>query len=233
MFDAHRHLAAEGGDRADALYCTSRKQEWNLLDRLSPPATGAAGALADAPLPSVEKLCSFLLSRPSCQLGEIGLDRRFGDLDRQQVFLEAAIDLAYELGRSLSIHVVRSDGRALASLRAAGNRRPPILWHGFVSSVETGREAARMGCILSLGPLFPRTNLARNVSALRTLPVAVETDFDGADESAYRQYLEDQYRTVARLLDMDLEALVRKGHECRSILTDNKISRPGGGRTAP
>lgn len=224
MFDAHRHLG-KTDNVSDALYCTSHSSEWQSLELLAYPALGAAGALANSPLPSLEALHDYLLAHPSLQVGEIGLDRRFPDLEGQEAFLSSALDLAFEHNRSVSLHIVRSDERGLNLVKKAGKRRPTLLWHGFTGSLETAKEASKLGCILSLGPSVIQTKLGRNLSALRFLPIALETDYQGNDSVAYSIFLENHYTHISCLLGMDRDALIRKGYECRSILTDSKTPR--------
>jgi TatD DNase family protein len=219
MFDAHRHLK-DNDFSSDALYCTSLCREWQSLGQLKYPAIGAAGALGDAPLPSAEALHAFLSDNPFCQVGEIGLDKRFSDSQNQEIFLESALDIAFELNRSLTLHIVQQDGKALSLLKKAGKRRPRLLWHGFTGSLETAKEASRMGCILSLGPSITRTKTGKNLASLILLPFALETDYEGDDNIAYSTLVENHYRDIARLLDIKVDVLIRKGYECKSILTD-------------
>jgi TatD DNase family protein len=224
MFDAHRHLG-ENDFSSDALYCTSKREEWQSLQLLHYPAVGCAGALGDTPLPAVETLYAFLRDRPSCHVGEVGLDKRFPDIAQQVKFLSSVLDLAFELDRSVTLHIVQSEGKALDLLKSLGKRLPRLLWHGFTGSLETAKEADRLGCILSLGPLVERTRLGKNLSSLSSLPLAIETDYEGKDSEEYSRLLENQYRNIARLLDIQVEALIRKGYECKSILTDIKAPR--------
>jgi TatD DNase family protein len=224
MFDAHRHLN-ESDFSSDALYCTSKSSQWQSLQLLHYPAFGCAGALGNTSLPAVETLYAFLKEHPACHVGEVGLDRRFPEYEQQTGFLSSVLDLAFELDRSVTLHIVQSDGKALFLLKAVGKRLPRLLWHGFTGSVETAKEAARLGCILSLGPGLEKTRLGRNLVNLSDLPLAVETDYEGKDSEEYSRLLENRYRSIARLLDIQVEALIRKGYECKSILTDIKTPR--------
>ena len=226
MFDAHRHLTDER-EIQDALYCTSYQAEWPLVANLPYPGIGALGALADRALPSLDELAQALESHPHLQVGEIGLDKRFGDLEKQQRFLLAALDLAFALGRSITVHVVQADSLFLSCLQQAGNRLPPILWHGFTGSVETARIAARQGCILSLSPGIEHTRMAKKLEELALFPFAIETDFDTTtmQERTYIQALEEQYALIGRLMQMDREALIRNNRAKRAILTNNAPPR--------
>ncbi len=225
MFDAHRHLT---DDRTlyDALYCTSHQDEWQGVAKLPSPAIGALGALANRSLPSIEALGKALQDNPSVQVGEIGLDKRFGDMEGQQRFMNAALDLAFSLDRSITVHVVQSDGLFLSCLDKAGKRVPPILWHGFAGSIETARLASEKGCILSLGPMIGHTNVAKRLEEFSSLSFAIETDFEKTmQEIPYSQVLTDQYDLVSHLMHMDRETLIRNNRAKRAILTNNAPPR--------
>ena len=231
MFDAHRHLTFER-KLYDALYCTSHQDEWPLVANLPSPAIGALGALANKALasrnlPYIEDLGKALQDNPFVQVGEVGLDKRFGDLEGQKSFLLAALDLAFSLQRSVTVHVVQSDGLFLSCLKKAGNRLPPILWHGFTGSVETARTAAEKGCILSLAPGIEHTRLATRLDELAFLPFAIETDYDKKtmQEGPYTQALEAQYTLIGRLMHKDSESLIRNNSAKRAILTNNAPPR--------
>lgn len=223
MFDAHRHLTGEK-ELYDALYCTSHQDAWPRVATLPSPAIGAFGALATRTLPSIEELGQALEDNPLVQVGEIGLDKRFGALEVQQSFLLASLDLAYSLERSVTVHVVQSDGLFLSCLRKAGSRLPPILWHAFTGSVETARIAARKGCILSLAPGVEKTRLAKRIEGLAPLDFAIETDYE-TDKLPYCQVLEEQYARIGRLMHLDRETLIRNNNAKRAILTNNAPAR--------
>ena len=223
MFDAHRHLSGEK-EVYDALYCTSHQDEWPRVANLPSPANGALGALANRSLPSIDILAQALQDNPLAQVGEIGLDKRFGALETQQSFLLAALDLAYSLERSVTVHVVQSDGLFLSCLTKAGSRLPPILWHAFTGSVETARIAARKGCILSLAPGVEKTRLAKRIEELASLDFAIETDYE-TDMLPYSQVLEDQYALIGRVMHKDRETLIRNNNAKRAILTNNAPAR--------
>ncbi len=230
MFDAHRHLTSEK-ESYDALYCTSHQDEWPLVANLPSPAIGAFGALANnalanTSLPSIEDLDQALCDNPLVQVGEVGLDRRFGNLEDQESFLLAALDLAFSLHRSVSVHVVHSDALFLSCLKKAGKRLPPILWHGFTGSVETARLAAEKGCILSFGPGIEHTRVAGRLKEFSSLPFAIETDYEHTlQERPYIQILAAHYDLIGSLMQMDGETLIRNNRAKRAILTNNAPSR--------
>ncbi len=226
MFDAHRHLVDEI-ETQDALYCSSHKDEWQKVAKLAYPAIGALGALADRTLPNLDEMASILEAHPLLQIGEIGLDKRFGDMEGQTRFLLAAIDLAFTLQRSFTAHIVQSDGLFLSCLEQAGNRLPPILWHGFTGSVETARIAVKYGCILSLGPQIAHTKVGKRLEELSVFSFAIETDYEKETNKnrPYIQALEAQYALTGRLMHKDRETLIRNNRAKRAILTNNTPPR--------
>lgn len=228
MFDAHRHITDET-EIQDALYCTSHQDQWEMVKDIPDPGIGALGALANRPLPPIEALALALALQDNThlQVGEIGLDKRFGDLEGQQRFLLSALDLAFSLQRSVTVHVVQSDALFLSCLKQAGERLPLILWHGFTGSVETARLAASKGCIISFGPGIGHTNVARKLQEFSSLPFAIETDYDNntMQERPYDQALEAQYSLVGRLMHKDRETLIRNNRAKRAILTNNAPPR--------
>lgn len=220
MFDAHRHLTNDT-QLYDALYATSHQQEWERVALLPSPALGAIGALANRALPSVEEMASFLERYPLVQVGEVGLDRRFSNLERQKEFLLAVLDLAFIAERSVTVHVVQADELFLSCLAQAGKRLPRILWHGFTGSVETAKSAVQKGCIISFGPTLKNTKLSRRVHELSQSNFALETDYDyEVREQEYLQTLEDQFSLAETLLGLDRDTLIRNNRAKRAILTN-------------
>lgn len=220
MFDAHRHYGSSMSE--NALYATSSRDEWELLSSLTPPALGGVGALADNPLPEIEAFEQILKTFPDFQIAEVGLDRRFPEIEQQEAFLKDTLTLAYELGRSVSLHCVQEDGRMLSLLRSLQPNLPVLLWHGYAGSWETAQEAAKLGVILSYGSRLFGSKLAREGDRLATLPYALETDFQMGD---YSQILWTQIDNFSKLSGCSHDELIRNNDEIRTILTHNTATR--------
>nr|WP_319474595.1 TatD family hydrolase [uncultured Sphaerochaeta sp.] len=220
MFDAHRHYGSSMGE--NALYATSSRDEWELLSSLIPPAVGGVGALAEKPLPEIGALEYILKKYPLLQISEVGLDRRFPEIEKQEAFLKDTLALAFELGRSVSLHCVKEDGRMLSLLRALQPNLPVLLWHGYTGSWETAQEAAKLGVILSYGSRLFGSKLAREGELLVTLPYALETDFQMGD---YSQILWTQIENFSKLSGCSHDELIRNNNEIRTILTHNTSTR--------
>lgn len=110
------------------------------------------------------KLRHLLEAFPDAQVGEAGLDRRFGGYEpggaQEEIFRRQA-KMALELGRDLQIHCVGDYGRIVQILRdvgfsdaraglkcGAGIKRPRPIFHRF------GGDAGIVKAGLSLGALF-------------------------------------------------------------------------------
>ncbi|MBG0766573.1 MAG: TatD family hydrolase [Spirochaetaceae bacterium] len=220
MFDAHRHFGSSMQE--NALYATSSSDEWDVLSSLKDPALGGVGALADKPLPEINDLERILKAHPSLQIAEVGLDRRFPDIERQEVFLKDTLTLGFELGRSVSLHCVHEQGRMLSTLHSLQPDLPPLIWHGYTGSWETAQEAAKLGVILSYGRKLFLSKLAREGARLVTIPYALETDFEQGD---YTQMLWAQVKAFSSLSGCTREELIRNNDEIRTILTHNTATR--------
>lgn len=224
MFDAHRHFT-DDKIPYDALFATASQIEWPKLTSLPEISWGAAGGLADKKLPPLEDLSGFLQQYPNVQVGEIGLDKRYGDLEVQATFVRAVLDLAYEWERSVTLHVVQSDGLIISCLKSSGKRLPRVLWHGFASSLEIAKEAAKIGCILSIGPNLFKTKHMHILQQLSTLPFALETDYEDKEKTAYPEFLQHHYERVSNASGIGMDDLIRNNYEIRAILTNNQTSR--------
>ena len=111
-------------------------------------------------------------------IGECGLDRIHGDLERQMPWFEAQVDLAIRLDMPLVIHSVRTHDEVAAVLR---RKRPgiPVLVHGFSGSYEQGRALVDLGCFLGMGGAITHDRARKTRSAVARLPaehMVLETD---------------------------------------------------------
>ena len=222
MFDAHRHFRSESKMSLNALFATSRQNQWSHLDDLQGQAVAGVGALADDTLPSAEVLETFLRLHPSFQIAEVGLDKRFPSIEDQTQFLEDVLQIAYQLDRSVSLHCVRSDGYLLSLLQKRKQRLPRILWHGFTASFEIATQAARLGIILSYGPRLHTSKLAKEGRRLVEIPYALETDFDDEDESGYEQLLSEHLYKFSSLCSLSEDQIIRNNDDIRTILTNQQ-----------
>ncbi|MDX1757929.1 MAG: TatD family hydrolase [Marinobacter sp.] len=111
-------------------------------------------------------------------LGECGLDRIHGELDRQQPWFEAQVELARDLDWPLVIHSVRTHDEVLVTLKRVGPRAP-VLVHGFSGSKEQASKLVDQGCYLGVGGVITHERASKTRTAIAQMPLealVLETD---------------------------------------------------------
>lgn len=111
-------------------------------------------------------------------IGEIGLDYRLPDTDRQAQMAAFLPQLA--LARELGLPVVLHDCLADEDILQALDRAPgPAVIHRFFSGVEYGRRFLARGVCLSIGPAITYPDAGPLIQTVREMPLTqllLETD---------------------------------------------------------
>ena len=147
--------------------------------------------------PDLAELERQLIAHGATELGECGLDRRAGELDRQERWLRAQLELARRLDLPVCLHVVRAHGRALALLDELPVRG---FVHGYSGPPELVARYLAAGLELGFGKAVLREGKARQ--ALRATPaerLRLESDCpDQLAEPADVATLEQRVRELRR-----------------------------------
>ena len=167
----------------------------------------------------VPQLTAWLTQEPKVKaLGEIGLDYYY-DLsprDVQRDVFARQLDLAYDLGKPVILHVRDAHGDTLDVLRAQAGRLPHCVLHCCSASWESAKVYLNLGCMISFaGPVtFKRSvhlqEVARNVPLDRLM---VETDSPYLAPEPVRGRRNEPAnvshicRFIASLRDMDAQML--------------------------
>ena len=171
MFDAHAHPGASIKD--NALVCSVSGSEYAALASYKYRAAGTLALSGDSPdFTLMERYASS-----GFHIGEIGLDRRYPDEDKQEMIFRQALEIARRYDRLAIIHTVREYGKTLSILKEM--KIGKFLLHGYTGSADMARLFIRLGGIISLGPGAERT---RSFKALLTLPFVTETDMAVGEE---------------------------------------------------
>ncbi len=129
----------------------------------------------------LEKLRAMLGCDPAAGVGEIGLDRwkePFDFADQQAVFLQQ-LALAVELGRPVSIHVLRAWGAAAELLHSRPVPPGGFLLHAYGGPVELVRCFVEKGAYFSFSGSFFHERQAAKRAAFLAVPLTrllVESD---------------------------------------------------------
>ncbi len=173
MFDAHAHP----GETIchEALICTASTDEYPMLLRYRYKALGT--------IPEGGRHPDFILLEEAASkgfsIGEIGLDRRFPDMESQKAVFRKALETAAAYSRFAVIHTVREYGAVYEMLREAGIKR--FLLHGYTGSLEMAERFISIGGIISLSP---RARKAKSFMQLLSLPFVTETDMKAGKDEA-------------------------------------------------
>ncbi len=170
MFDAHAHI---GELCDDAFVCT---ESTDLIGKARSYRYWALGTIPEGKEHDISKLYDAAIS--GGHIGEIGLDRRYPDMEAQVSVFRDALSVAKECGRIAVIHSVRTYGAVYGIL--SDMRIERFIIHGYTGSVEMARSFIKLGGIISLPP---RIAYARSFPAILSLPFVTETDMKtGEDE---------------------------------------------------
>ena len=170
MFDCHAH---PGVPTDKAFVCTASTED---LGSLSPFPFRAAGSLPGRAAPDWGLFREAVAS--GCQVGEVGLDKRFPDLPGQIAVLEKALSIAEEYDRVVVLHTVRAYAETYEVIKDCKLR---FLLHGWTGSYELAERFLSLGCLISLSPRAERT---KAFPRLLSLPFVTETDMSTGPEQA-------------------------------------------------
>jgi Tat protein secretion system quality control protein TatD with DNase activity len=187
MFDFHRHIN-NSNILSDAFYCTSSIEEWFYNKPIS------LGLLFNHKIyekDDLDKILTILeeklITNENYQIGEIGLDKRFNQIDLQEYFLIKCINLSNKYNRILTIHCVKGYGLLIDLLKINKEKMGPLtIIHGFTSSFEIAKQLAQLNILISINDTFLRTKSFKRISDFDELGFLVESDWDKINNDNYR-----------------------------------------------
>jgi Tat protein secretion system quality control protein TatD with DNase activity len=245
MFDAHRHCPCIGKHAIPpqwkAIIATSAPAHWTdpTMASLTSNIKPCFGLLVQDTVElyktpygvetEIEKLRGLLTLNKTAGVGEIGVDYRYAKhipMERQFDVCKLLLSCAQEYGRPAVLHVVGSDGSMVALLKRM-QLSIPLLWHGFLGSMETARELFSLGCTISIAPSVWRngTKLQSRLPSLN-IPVLLETDYPfhyrlpGEPLLSYNKVLESHYVRFAQAIGMTVEELEARCDGYASVFTN-------------
>ena len=160
-----------------------------------------------------------MLADPKCRaVGEIGLDYHY-DLsprDAQREVFDRQMDMAFDLGVPVQLHIREAHGDCLDMLRARAKARrmPAGIMHCFGYSKEMARQFLDLGYYIALGGVVTFKNARRPVEVVQTVPLEhlfVETDSPYMAPVPFRGqtntpvHVEEVAKKFAQIKDLTLE----------------------------
>lgn len=152
----------DGWKQVDRL-CKSHR---NLFSAFGIHPCNAAIA-TDADLVKLEKLAPS-----SSAIGEIGLDRNCGGLERQEIIFRHQIRIARRHRLPLLIHCCKMTGRLLEILFEEKADAVGGIMHGYSGSVESARSLINIGFAIGVGDTALRPDSTKFRRLVQELPLS-------------------------------------------------------------
>ena len=190
MFDYHAHI---GVPTENAIVCTSKPGEEALLSPFRHPSIGLLPPYTEG-LDKIEEYAGM-----GYAVGEIGLDRRFGEREKQIEVFRTALDIAVRHRSLVTIHCVGMLDVLLSILREYRPER--FIFHSFTSSPDIAREIEKLGGYISISPGSVKSRHFKEViTSLDSF--LIETDMPTGPEE--EKTLSALYDFLCRTLDREL-----------------------------
>ncbi|MBK2258463.1 TatD family hydrolase [Francisella philomiragia] len=110
-------------------------------------------------------------------IGEIGLDKRFDNFDKQIEFFSAQIAIAKNLNKQIIIHVVKSHNEVLRIIKDLKFTNGGII-HAFNASDTIAQQYIDLGFKLGIGGIIshPQSKLKQTLQKINPKNIVLETD---------------------------------------------------------
>ena len=172
----------------------------------------------DTPMEALNEIEALLTHEKCVAVGEIGLDFYWPDPPRdvQYRFFEAQLQMANETGKPVIIHDREAHEHTMEMVR---KYRPKGVLHCFSGSVETMREALKLGLYIGLGGVVTFKNAKKAILAAKAVPadrLLLETDCPYMAPVPFRGKRNDSTliaytaQTIAAVRETDAQALINR-----------------------
>lgn len=157
-----------------------------------------------------------LLKNPLINIGEIGLDKNFNNVERQSVVFDTFLKLAVNYNRSISIHCIKKWGLLLKSLNLHFNKQLPCLLHGYSGSLETLKELLKFNSFFSLS--LRELRIDRLIPVIKSIPIEkllIESDMSNSEfliigDDGYMNLINSIYEQVSIIKKIPKIELIRQ-----------------------
>ncbi|API86973.1 TatD family hydrolase [Francisella uliginis] len=110
-------------------------------------------------------------------IGEIGLDKRFDNFNKQLKLFSAQVSIARNLNKKVIIHSVKSHNEVLKTLKDLKFKHGGII-HAFNANYDIAQKYIELGFKLGVGSIlsYPKTKLKDTLSKIDPKNIVLETD---------------------------------------------------------
>ena len=199
MFDSHAHHGDTG--YKNAFVCTSSIPSIDEALPLKSYSFFAIGHLPGSKLVNLENAENLISS--GFHLGEVGLDRRFDDLNKQIEELNILLDISKGYDRCTVFHSVGHIEKLLEIIKERNIKK--FIFHGFTGSYEIAKRIISLGGLISINNRVEKT---KSFEKIISLPFVTESDMPtGKEQIDSLRLFNDK---LSSMLDRDVERLSEK-----------------------
>lgn len=125
----------------------------------------------------LKELESYTQNISTKLIGEIGLDKRFNNYDKQQEFFLAQISIAKNLNKQVIIHSVKSHNEVMRVIKDTKFKDGGII-HAFNGNEDIAKKYIDLGFKLGIGGIisYPQSKLKRILTNINPKNIVLETD---------------------------------------------------------
>ncbi|APC91711.1 MULTISPECIES: TatD family hydrolase [Francisella] len=126
---------------------------------------------------NLKDLESYSLDYPTKLIGEIGLDKRLKNFDKQLEFFSAQITIAKNLDKQVIIHAVKSHNEIIKIIKDLKFQNGGII-HAFNANYDIAQKYIDLGFKLGIGGIIshPQTKLKQTLQKIKPQNIVLETD---------------------------------------------------------
>lgn len=133
-------------------------------------------------------------------IGEVGLDKRYNELEKQKEFLCFALNKAKEYKVKPILHCVGYQEILLSILKNQNIHE--FMIHGYTGSYEMAKKFCLSGALISLNPRVEKT---KDFKKLLTLPFVTETDMKTSEKEM--KTLQNWNEKLSTLVNYDVSII--------------------------
>lgn len=220
--DAHAHLNEINTDtdvfhfkETDIIFsCSSHVGNWAATEKIASehknviPFFGTHPWFIDT-YNGPHELKEYLEKNQRAGIGEIGLDSKRGTLqDQMPVFIEQ-LNVAKEMDRLVTIHMVAAEEHILRALK---NTRITSILHSFSGPVSYIRPFTECGCYFSVSPRLLSKSKEKTAALLKAIP---------SDRLLLESDAPNNRASIDNLIDIAAPILLMDRDELSSLTADN------------
>ena len=200
--DAHCHLTnnATLGDILTrttkmniigAINNAAKFSDWPDIIEISKRFHGVYGAIgihpwyiSDVPDNWSDVMQDLLLQNPQIQIGEIGLDKKHPNTDTQINFFVQQLQIAHNLGRGISVHIIGMWNELFEFLKTYENKLPKyIILHSYNGPIQNmNKISEKYNLYFSFSPRNLKSKkFAQYLTKLPVTRILAESDADKPD----------------------------------------------------